>query len=127
MAKKEFTLYGKSLDEIKALDTSQLAALLPARARRSLLRGTNDQKRAVLKKIRRDHKNLRTHARDMIVVPEMVGRLVKVYNGREWVLVSIEPEMIGHYLGEFTLTRKSVTHSAPGIGATKSSASMSVR
>src|SRR3989338_3143279 len=101
MAKKEFTLYGKSLDEIKALDTSQLAALLPARARRSLLRGTNDQKRAVLKKIRRDHKNLRTHARDMIVVPEMVGRLVKVYNGREWMLVSIEPEMIGHYLGEF--------------------------
>lgn len=127
MAKKEFTLCGKTLDELKILDTKELAGLLNARARRSLLRGTNDQKKAVLKKVRKDHKNIRTHARDMVIVPEMVGKMIKVYNGKEFQILAVEPEMIGHFLGEFALTRKGVSHSAPGIGATKSSASMSVR
>jgi len=63
----------------------------------------------------------------MIVLPEMLGKLIRVYNGKEYVPVAIEPEMLGHRLGEFTQTRKKVTHSAPGIGATKSSASLSVR
>jgi small subunit ribosomal protein S19 len=63
----------------------------------------------------------------LVIIPELVGRTVKIYNGKEWVMVLIEPEMLGHRLGEFALTRRMVRHSAPGIGATKSSASLSVR
>ena len=52
---------------------------------------------------------------------------MKVHNGKEFVIVNITPEMIGHYIGEFALTRKKVAHHAPGIGATRSSASLSVK
>ena len=63
----------------------------------------------------------------MIILPEMVGVTIKIHMGKSFVAIRIEPEMIGHVLGEFALTRKIVSHSAPGIGATRSSASMSVR
>ena len=63
----------------------------------------------------------------MIVLPEMVGILIQIYNGKAFSPVEITHEMIGHYLGEFAMTRRKVEHSAPGIGATKSSAAMSVK
>jgi len=63
----------------------------------------------------------------MIIIPEMVGKVVKVHNGKEWVMLQLEPEMLAHRLGEFAQTRRQVRHSAPGIGATRSSASLSVR
>lgn len=63
----------------------------------------------------------------MIVLPEMVGKLIQVHNGKIFAPVAITDEMIGHYLGEFALTRQKVKHSAPGIGATKSSAAASVK
>ena len=63
----------------------------------------------------------------MIILPEMVDHIIKVYNGKEFVIITILPEMLGHYLGEFSPTRRKVAHHAPGIGATRSSASMSVK
>ena len=72
-------------------------------------------------------KIVKTHCRDLIILPEMVSITVHVYNGKEFVPVNIAENMIGHYLGEFAVTRKKVQHSAPGIGATKSSAAMSVK
>ena len=57
----------------------------------------------------------------MIVLPEMVGTTVEIYNGQGFESVDIEEEMIGHYFGEFAKTRKEVSHSAPGLGATRSS------
>jgi small subunit ribosomal protein S19 len=101
--------------------------LLPSRERRSLKRGLTEQQKTFLENLRAGKKKLKTHCRDMIVLPEMVGLLLKVHNGKTWVPVSVQPEMIGHRLGEFALTRNSVKHSSPGIGATRSSASMSVR
>ena len=57
----------------------------------------------------------------MIILPEMVGVKIGVYNGKEYTPVEVKPEMIGHRLGEFALTRKPVKHSSPGFGATRSS------
>lgn len=127
MAKKEFTLKGKTIEELKNMSLNELAQLLTARQRRSIKRGSNEQQKILLKKLRANKKNIETHCRDIIILPEMVGKIIKVYQGKEFVPVAIEPDMVGHYLGEFALTRKRVTHSAPGIGATRSSASLSVK
>tara|TARA_B100001971_G_C18150789_1_gene515721 strand:+ start:726 stop:1109 length:384 start_codon:yes stop_codon:yes gene_type:complete len=127
MAKKEFTYKGRSLEELKKMSINELAEYLPARQRRSLKRGLKEPQKILLKKIRAGRKNIETHCRDFLILPEMVNLLIKVYNGKEFVPITIQPEMIGHYLGEFALTRKRIEHSAPGIGATRSSASLSVR
>ena len=127
MAKKEFTYRGKTLEEISKMGTNELAQLLPSRQRRIIKRGFTDQQKILLKKIRANEKNIETHSRDMIILPEMIGSAIKVHHGKEFIQVMIEPEMIGHCLGEFALTRKKVAHSAPGIGATRSSASLSVK
>lgn len=127
MAKKEFKFRGKSLDELKSLSIKELAALLPARQRRKISRGLRDEEKKLIKKVESKPKNIETHLRDMIILPIMVGTLIKIHNGKEFVPVEIQPEMIGHYLGEFSLTRKRVGHSAPGVGATRSSSNVSQR
>lgn len=127
MVKKEFVYRGRKLGELKSLSIKEIAELLPARARRSLKRGLKDEHKIILKKIKKGDTNLKTHCRDMIILPEMVDSMIKIYNGKEYATVSIQPEMIGHYLGEFAPTRKNVSHSAPGIGATRSSANISVK
>tara|TARA_Y100000310_G_scaffold342247_1_gene444616 strand:- start:25746 stop:26129 length:384 start_codon:yes stop_codon:yes gene_type:complete len=127
MAKKEFSYRGKSLEELKSLSLNEIAMLLPARQRRSLKRGLTDQQKVLLKKIKNNEENVETHCRDMIILPEMVGKVIRVHSGKEFVPVTIVDEMIGHCLGEFALTRKRIAHSAPGIGATRSSAALSVK
>ncbi len=127
MAKKEFTYRGKTLDEIRNMSQQDFYALLPARARRSLIRGMTHQKKALLECIKKNKRKIRTQCRDMIIVPEMIDKEIQIYDGRIWQIVRIMPEMLGHYLGEFALTRKLVKHNAPGIGATRSSASVSVK
>jgi small subunit ribosomal protein S19 len=127
MAKKEFTYRGKSLEELKQLSLVELAELLPARARRKIKRNFTDQNKILLKKIENEEKNIETHCRDMIILPSMIGTTIKVYTGKEFVPIILEEEMIGHYLGEFALTRKKIAHSAPGVGATRSSSAISVK
>lgn len=117
---KDFTYRGKSLEELQKMDLDEFAELLPARQRRSLKRGLDERQKKLLKDIRHnDH--VETHARDMIILPEMVGKTIGVYNGEEYYDVEVEDRMIGHYLGEFTRNREEVEHSAPGLGATRSS------
>ena len=111
---------GKSIDELKRMRLDDLIPLLNARQRRTLKRGLSDSYKTVLKKARKNEK-LKTYCRDVIILPEFVGKVFEIYNGKEWIAVTIQQEMIGHYLGEFSLTRKPVKHSAPGIGATRSS------
>lgn len=127
MAKKEFTYKGKTLEELKGMSLNELAQVLPARQRRIIKRGFTDQQKILLKKIKNSEKNIETHCRDMIILPEMVGSTIRVHGGKEFVILNLEQDMIGHCLGEFVLTRKRVQHSAPGIGATRSSASLSVK
>ncbi|MDY6771523.1 MAG: 30S ribosomal protein S19 [Candidatus Nanohaloarchaea archaeon] len=116
----DFTYRGKTLDELQKMDMDEFAELLPARQRRSIKRGLTDRQKKLLQKVR-ENDHVKTHERDMIVVPEMVGTTIEVYNGQEYVTVEVEERMIGHYLGEFTRNRKEVEHSAPGLGATRSS------
>ncbi len=121
---KQFTYKGKTLEQMQQMDLQEFAKLLPSRQRRTIVRGLSEQEKILLAKIKKGKgtkKAIKTHVRDMIVLPEMVGTLILIYNGKEWTPVLIMEEMVGHYLGELTLTRRRVTHSAPGIGATKSS------
>ncbi|MBD3204596.1 30S ribosomal protein S19 [Candidatus Woesearchaeota archaeon] len=127
MAKKEFTYRGKTIDELKKMSLLEFAELLPSRQRRKIKRGISEEQKKVLEKIKLQDKNIRTHCRDMIVVPEMVGHMIKIYTGKQFVPITIQNEMLGHYIGEFAQTRSSVAHNAPGVGATRSSAAISVR
>jgi len=127
MALKEFTYRGKNLEELQKLSLKEFVALLPARSRRSLSRGLKPQQKKLLANLKDSKKSVKTHLRNAIIIPEMVGKMIFIYTGKDYTQIKIEPEMLGHYLGEFALTRKSVAHSAPGIGATKSSSAVSVR
>jgi small subunit ribosomal protein S19 len=127
MAKKEFTYRGKTLEEIGKMSLAEFAELVPARARRTIKRGFKAQEKILLDKIKAHEKDIQTHCRDMIILPEMVGLTIKIHNGKEFMPITILPEMLGSYLGEYAQTRKKVEHSAPGIGATKSSAALSVK
>ncbi|PIN80782.1 30S ribosomal protein S19 [Candidatus Woesearchaeota archaeon CG10_big_fil_rev_8_21_14_0_10_30_7] len=124
---KIFKYKGKSVDELKNLSIKEFANLLPSRERRSLNRGISEQHKIVLEKIKEGKKKIRTHCRDLIILPQMIGAFIQIHNGNGWVPVTINEEMIGHRLGEYTITRKKLKHSAPGVGATRSSASLSVR
>ncbi len=126
MVRKEFTYRGKSIDELKGMSLKEFAVLLPSRQRRTLVRGLSEQNKKFLEDVKAKS-NVKTHCRDMLIIPEIVGKTVKIHNGKEWVQVLVSAEMLGHYLGEFVQTRKKVVHSAPGIGATRASAAMSVK
>jgi len=123
----EFTYRGYTLDELQDMDLEEVAELLPARVRRSINRGLSYEKQQLLEEAREAEAEqtannpIRTHLRDMPIVPEMVGLTFAVHNGQSFERVKIEPEMLGHYLGEFQLTRTSVEHGQAGIGATRSS------
>jgi len=129
LSRLKFHYRGYTLEELKRMSMDKFIQLLPARARRSLKRGLPPRQKKLLERLRRAYrakkrgKDLitRTHVRDMLIFPEMVGLKIGVYNGSTYEIVEIKPDMIGHYLGEFALTRKRVTHGSPGIGATRSS------
>ena len=123
---KEFRYRGKSLEELNSMSTEALLELLPSRARRSLNRGVSEEKRKLPEDARamKDGKlqgEIKTHARDMIILPTMVGLTISVHNGKEFVPLEVRPEMIGRYLGEYVITNKKVVHGTPGIGASRSS------
>ncbi len=127
--KREFTLKGRTLPELQAMTLEDLGKLLGARARRTIRRGFTDAHRTFQERIR-DHPKetpLRTHVRDALILPSHVGHRVAVYNGKEYKEVDVRPEMIGHYYGEFALTRRFEKHSGPGVGATRSSKFMPLK
>jgi small subunit ribosomal protein S19 len=135
--KKEFTYRGYTVAELTEMplwpsednpDAPSVITLLPSRARRSIARGLSLENEHFLERVRRTTgKSIRTHRRDMPILPEFVGKKIAIYNGLKFVEVEIAPEMIGHYLGEFGQTRHSVTHSGPGVGATRSSQNVALK
>lgn len=124
---KELRWYGKTEPEVNETDMKHFMELLPARRRRSLKRGFTSAQKKLLKRIEADDKNIKTHCRDMVIIPSMLGKTIKVHNGKEFIPLTINLEMLGHCLGEFAHTRKMVTHSSAGIGATRSSRAISAR
>ena len=132
MIRKGDLYKGKTTDELVKLSLQEFVKLLPSRQRRSLKKGFTEEQKKLLHMLQQSRegkykKPVKTHCRDMIGLPEMVSHSVQVYNGKEFIPLIITYEMIGRYFGEFALTRKKVEHSAPGIGATKSSGSLSVK
>ena len=123
---KEFKYRGVSVEELQNMSLEKLFEFLPSRARRSLTRGINDDKRKLLEETKLAKAGklktpIKTHLRDVIILPYMIGLTIHVFAGKEFKVVEIKPEMVGHYLGEFALTNKRVIHGAPGVGASRSS------
>jgi small subunit ribosomal protein S19 len=130
LARKVFKYQGYTLEELQNMSLEDLMKILPARQRRSLKRGFLPRQQTVLDKFRKLKKQeqkggkplvIKTHCRDMIVLPEMVGTIFGIYNGKEFIEVEFAAEMIGSYFGEFAPTRQRVQHGDPGMGATRSS------
>jgi len=127
--KKEFRFQGKTLEELQKLSVEELLPLLPSRTRRTLKRGLSPDENKLMNDIKTIKQGdlIRTHCRNMIVLPHFVGHNILIYNGKEFERVNIQPQMIGHYLGEFALTRKKVKHTGPGVGATRGSKFMPLK
>ena len=126
MAKKIWNYRGKTLEDLQQMSLSELAEILPSRQLRSMSRGFDDGKKKIMKKLQK-HDSIETHVRDMIVLPQFVGKTIKIHNGKEFTPVIIQEDMIGCFFGELSQTRKRVQHNSPGVGATKSSSSMSTK
>ncbi|MDH5438148.1 MAG: 30S ribosomal protein S19 [Candidatus Bathyarchaeota archaeon] len=126
---KQYTYRGHNLQQLQAMSMDEFILILPSRQRRSLQRGLTQEQRILLENIRKTKQTqqegqktvVKTHARDAIILPEMIGITILVHNGKQFTPVEISPEMIGHYLGEFAITNKTVKHGSPGIGASRSS------
>ncbi len=123
---QEFKYRGYNIEQLNAMSIEQFLQLLPSRQRRSLNRDISEEKRKLLAELRQareksSDKPIRTHTRDMIILPYFVGRTIHVYNGKEFMALEIKPQMVGHYLGEYVITNKKVVHGTPGIGASRSS------
>jgi len=127
---RTFSYRGVELDKLLDLRNEEFVELVHARARRRFQRGLKRKPMGLIKKLRKAKKEappnekptvVKTHLRDMIIVPEMIGSVVGIYNGKVFNSVEIKPEMVGHYLAEFSISYKPVKHGRPGIGATHSS------
>lgn len=117
------------MQELKELDTREFAKCLKSRQRRAVLRQFDKIEKFILRcqKKQKAGKPIRTHLRDLVIVPGMVDLTINIHNGKEYAKILIIPEMLGHRLGEFSVTRSKVQHGSPGIGATRSSAALSVK
>lgn len=117
MAKKIFTYRGKTVEELQALSIEEFAELLPSRERRKVLtRGFTDAEKTLLKDLDKNS-NVKTHCRDMVVLPSMIGKTIGIHSGKEFTNIQIMPEMIGQRFGEFVLTRNKVKHGAVGVAS----------
>ncbi len=126
--KKEFTYRGYTMEELREMPFDEVLELLPSRARRTYEVGLNPEQKVLVDKLKAsDGQTIRTHRRDIPIIPQFVGKSVAVYTGKEFKDIEIKPEMIGHFLGEFALTRRSPQHTGPGVGATRSSKFMPLK
>ncbi|EPQ19012.1 40S ribosomal protein S15 [Myotis brandtii] len=127
----QFTYRGVDLQQLLGMSLEQLMRLCSDLWWRWLLLnpGLRGKQNPLLKHLREAKQEApptekpqvgKTHLRDLIILPETVGSTVGVYNGKTFHQVEIKPEMMSHYLGEFSITYKPVEHGRPGIGATHS-------
>ncbi|MFH1247484.1 MAG: ribosomal protein S19 family protein [Candidatus Micrarchaeota archaeon] len=129
MAKK-VTFHGKSIEEVKQLSLEEFLKLVPSHQRRTLSRMAAKFKcflKEYRKKKAKGKKTIKTHLREMIILPEMLETEFLVYNGKDWTKVVPQIQMLGHRLGEYSITTKLVKHSGPGVGATRGSKSVELK
>jgi len=118
---KKFDYHGIPLKELENMSLDKLFQLFTARARRSLTRGITDGKRKLIEEIKsaktgKNKNPIKTHLRDLIILPNMVGVQVNVFSGKEFVPITVTPEMIGHYLGEYVITKWNTASSQGSMG-----------
>jgi small subunit ribosomal protein S19 len=126
---KEIFFRGKTIEELQKMSVREFAYLVPSRERRTILRQFQEIEKFIsrCKKKMANKKSIKTHRRAMVIVPQMIGMNISIHHGNGFTPVNITHEMLGHRLGEFTLTRQKVKHGAAGIGATRSSAARAVK
>lgn len=122
---------GYTLDQLKNMSIEEFTQkVADSGTRRALLRRLkigfppeweNFYRKCYLQLQGKYKKTVKTHSREIVILPSIVGAKVGVHNGKEFVEFEIKPEMVGKRLGEFAYTTKKVQHSAPGVGASKSS------
>ena len=78
------------------------------------MRKSYNSKEQLIAKIEKKDR-VKTHLRDMFIFPTMVGRTVQIHNGKDYIAVTFTEEMIGHFFGEFALTRKKAAHTSMGV------------
>jgi small subunit ribosomal protein S19 len=115
----EFFYHGKNPEK---LTREEFLKLLPSREQRKVKRGFTPVEQKFLKEIekfkdQKGKRTIKTHARDMIILPEMIGHKIGVHRGKEFVPLDIIPEYVGHRLGEYAIPTGVVRHGAAGIGA----------
>ncbi|MBN1389550.1 MAG: 30S ribosomal protein S19 [Candidatus Thermoplasmatota archaeon] len=125
--KKEFVYRGKTLEELQAMSIEEFTELLPSRARRTITRGLQSKNPKFFRHLERGDEVIKTHSREIVILPEMVNRKLAIHDGKQFLEVTVTPEMIGHMTGEFALTRKQTKHTGVGVGATRSSKYMPLK
>jgi small subunit ribosomal protein S19 len=123
---RDYKYRGHSLEQLQGMSFESFLELLPSRQRRSLNRGISDEKKKLIEETRLAKEGkiknpIKTHARDMVVLPSMIGLTIHVHSGKDFDPLEMKPEMVGHYIGEYVITNKKVVHGTPGIGASRSS------
>ncbi len=113
---------GKLPSDIEGMETSQYTKLVKSRQRRSIKRNSL-QYRMLMEKVAKNKagKPIKTHMRAAVILPQWIGMKFAVHNGKEFKEITINANMLGHRLGEFSYSTKHVQHSAPGVKATKGS------
>nr|XP_048290857.1 40S ribosomal protein S15-like [Myodes glareolus] len=124
---RKFTYRGVDLNQLRVTSYEQLYS---APQKRRLNRGLWRKQHSLLKRLRKAKKEappmeksevVKTRLRDTTTLPEVMGSMVGVSNGKTFNQVKIKSEMIGRYLGECSITYKPTKHGRPGIGAAHSS------
>jgi len=127
---RDFLYRGYTIEQLQELpliaseenpDEVSVASLVPSRVRRTIDKGLTRSQRHLYDRLVQSEDVVRTHCRSMYVLPKMIGKTVAIHNGQKFVEVELREQMLGHALGEFAPTRRSVTHTGPGVGATRSS------
>merc|ERR1712039_637494 len=119
---RKYSYRGVDLDKLLDMSNQDLMELFRARQRRKFSRGIKRKPISLLKKTKRETaygdkpEAVKTHLRNMVIVPEMIGSVVGVYNGKQYINVEIKPDMVGHYLAEFSITYKPTKHGRAGGG-----------
>lgn len=118
---------GVEEEKLSEMSLEEFMKLTTARERRTLKRlNTNPKLKKFIEKVRRIKKEnpkkmIKTKIRDAIILPEWLGLVFGVYNGKEYKRVDITIQKIGKRLGDFSHTTSRVIHSGPGVGATRGS------
>ena len=135
---RNYTFRGKTLEDLRKMELKEFVELLGTKRRRFIHRSFGVQHIHLIAKLRKAREavanqpgvkpaTVRTHLRNMVVLPEFVDNVIGIYNGKEFVEVQIKPEMIGCVLAEFANSKKLVHHSKAGVGATRSSSATSLK